>query len=89
MVVGPPDNDRPSMDGGVDVRCSVAFLFHPISHAVRRFHWDTPPSNTVIHVTEKLHAEVITSLQPFTNVAAFHLKFRHLNHDVAGILFSR
>ena len=41
--------------------------------AVRRFHWDTPPSNTVIHVTEKLHAEVTSTLQPFTNAAAFPL----------------
>ncbi len=41
--------------------------------AVRRFHWDTPPSHTVIHVTEKLHAEVTTTLQPFTNAAAFPL----------------
>ncbi len=42
-------------------------------NVIRRFHWDTPPDNTVIHVVEKLHADNVTTLDAFSSSAPYPL----------------
>jgi transglutaminase-like putative cysteine protease len=40
---------------------------------VRRFHWDTPPANSVITVTETIHVAVTSDLSPFPAQDAYPL----------------
>jgi hypothetical protein len=43
------------------------------SNAVRRFHWDVPPPNRPLTVTETLHVAVAVSLAPFQSTAPYPL----------------
>lgn len=42
-------------------------------HPERRFHWNTPPANTIIRVIETVHVTVQTDLSSFTSNAAYPL----------------
>lgn len=42
-------------------------------HPVRQFHWDHPPTNTVINVVEKLRVMTQSSLSPFKSRATYPL----------------
>jgi Transglutaminase-like superfamily len=41
---------------------------------VRRFHWNNPPANRVIHVVERFHVKVKSDLSPFVVRSAYPLK---------------
>jgi hypothetical protein len=43
-------------------------------HTLRRFHWNAPPANRVIHLTEQVRIDVRSSLSPFHSSARYPLR---------------
>ncbi|MCA1596824.1 MAG: transglutaminase domain-containing protein [Chloroflexi bacterium] len=64
--------------------------FHDITtsdgHLVRRFHWDSPPDNTVLKVTETLNATISIDMTPFKSTASFPMAASSIPADVKPFL---